>query len=458
MKNKIPLENSQVQLVGSVILSFFLLFGLISCNRKNTIGSSDFPSDIGGTNGTGNSPPPKNFLWLHHKSVTGAPRYTHKDVTTGTWPDLCQVDLDAVNPADRDIMCTTETTELDLMHLGMNLQYNVPAHTKCPYVLTMAPYFYQYESPRTDGTPTPPIEPAVVVITDDRVSPPGNWSAQAFYANGTTPNNYFEANNGKIRCGFDYTAQTPAGPNCCEGDYNLTTILIEPDDGGGSKTTYLNSRASWGGKRGSCLAGPAMELHPLYESGFPAPIIWRMKEHVEIASPLIATSTNSISPLDLFGILTPNLTLASETKSEVKPNFGNFEIASLLVKKLLSSRYLANYTQGATPRPYQDILDYNFPPGNNFYTNYMDPRYFTVLCMDTAQEVSARIRLRIREWNTAEALIKATEPTGNEDDIAGNETDYPAFPNQDYLDWEDTSNLYRWNGSASVSGYPAQSL
>ena len=124
-------------LIGSFITTILVLFsGLIACSKKASVSTSDFSSN---ENTTGDIQPSKSYLWLHHKAVSGALRYTHKTVTSGSWPDLCKVDLDATSAADRDIMCVTETSELDLMFLGMNLEYNVPAHVKCPYVMTMAP-------------------------------------------------------------------------------------------------------------------------------------------------------------------------------------------------------------------------------------------------------------------------------------------------------------------------------
>ena len=310
-------------LIGSFITTILVLFsGLIACSKKASVSTSDFSSN---ENTTGDIQPSKSYLWLHHKAVSGALRYTHKTVTSGSWPDLCKVDLDATSAADRDIMCVTETSELDLMFLGMNLEYNVPAHVKCPYVMTMAPYFFRYEPPRDTGVATPPIEPANVVVVDNQVT--GTWSATATYADGTTPNTYFTAGSGEYTCGFDYSKQKPAGPNCCEGYYNLQTNTTTTDG-----TTITNTRVDWNGLRGNCLSGPAMTLHPISVSGFPIPLIWRMKEQLETMSPLKIASDRttdkiSLSPLDLFRKSEKSFILDEEEKL----NFGNFEKILLII-------------------------------------------------------------------------------------------------------------------------------
>lgn len=445
--------NQPQRLIKISFLSFLLFSGFIACGKKSNVSTSDFSSN---DNTVGDIQPEKSYLWFHHKAVSGALRYTHKTVTSGSWPDLCKVDLDATSPADRDIMCLTESTELDLMYLGINLEYNVPAHAKCPYAITMAPYFFRYEPPRNTGTATPPIEPANVVVTDNQVT--GSWSAAATYADGSTANTYFTAGSGEYTCGFDYSKLKPPGPNCCQGYYNLKTVTTTADG-----TTINNTRVDWGGLRANCLAGPAMTLNPPGEDGFPLPSIWRMKEQLDTMnanqSPASKIAAEvSLSPLHLFKTYEKRLTVADDSKI----NFGNLEVGSLIDQKLGTTRFLANYTTGTTPRPFADIIDYfayDAPPGYDQITNYMDPRYFTLLCLDNAHEVTARIRLQIREWNTSAALKLAKEPTtAQEDDESGNETDFPTFPNHDFYDWEDTTGLIRWNFAASSSGYPARSL
>lgn len=415
---------------------------LLSACSKKTVDSFDAGST---DNSGGNVPPTNNYLWLHHKSETGALRYTHK---SGDWASQCKVDLDSTNPADRDITCVVESTELDLMHLGMNIEYNVPAHVKCPYAATMAPYFFQYEPPRNDSADaTPPakphIEPAYVEYTLN--SDAGSMSVAGYYDTGKAKANpYIKYINGGYSCAYNYA---PYGPNCCEGDYTELAITTA-----GGVTTKVMSTKNWGGLRANCLNGPALTLNPRGASGWPAVLVWRMKE--QLGGQSVGSENNSFqSPLEILGAV--NFKLAATTPAK---NFGSFDIPGLITKGFGTTRYLATYKAGASvPRAFSDVLNYyetQYPPGYPWRSNYADPRYYTMICADYGFEITARIKLWIREWNTYSELQSAVtnlaEPNAGEDNKSGNETDYPTFPNHDFYDWEDTagwSMIYDGNGN-----------
>ncbi len=405
-----------------------------ACSKKNTVGTDD-----SATTTEPDLQPSRANLWLHHKAVQGALRYTHKAVTTGGWPEKCELDLNATDPADRDIMCMTETTELDLMALGLTLEYNVPTHVKCPYVVTMSPYFFQFEAPKNDSggaSPSayPHLPPAYVEVVDDqRTSGGTGFNAVGYYSvadsvtNPTpTRNPYLKGgkSSGTYLCGFDYS-DAEGGPNCCSGRFIERRTTITDSS---STTTY--STQEWPGHPSNCLGGIGLELNPNIggKSRWPSPIIWRMQDQVDQSiNPSVKKGFQS--PIDLLKSASPRL-MAEEGK-ETK-NFGAFEISKRL-PTFGTTRSVATYFTGTTPRAFSDILDY--------YTSssFKDPRYFTVICVDYAEEVTARIRLRIREWNTYAALKNATEPTANEDDEVGNEDEFPEFGKGDYVDWNDTS-------------------
>ncbi len=419
----------------------------LGCSKKTDFNGSSSSSSDG--SGAGDTQPAKNFLWVHHKSVSGALRYTHKTVTTGTWPDQCKVDLDSTNIADRDIMCITESTELDLIHQGLTLEYNVPAHEKCPYVTTMAPFFFRWEPPRDDSVH---LEPVYVFVDDDQQA--GTYTAAAYYdLAGTIPNPNFSYKKGSYKCGFNYSDVN--GPNCCEGKYSeaVKTTSVDPSSGTVT-TTYTSSEMDWNGDRSSCLDGPALKLNPNLDgkSNWPTPIIWRMKEQVGGGTALMS-KTSLASPIELFAQFK---TFAEDTTPVEKKNFGTFEIKSLLDQGYSTTRPLATYYSNASiPKAFNDILDYS--PNKDLYSLYGDPRYFSVLCTNYAFEVTARIRVAVREWNTYPALQAATEPTANEDDNNDLEPDWPPaypYPNGDFLDWEDSGG---WM-SSGFNTYPGPYL
>ena len=451
MKKKLTIVN-QLELTVFVLL-LVLNFG---CSK-----SQDVPEETSGSTGltSNDAPPPSNFLWVHHKGVKGSLRYTHKKVTSGSWTDQCRVDLDAVNPADRDIVCTTESTELDLMTLGLTMKFNVPTSLKCPYVFTMSPYFFQYEPPRNDSAvnpSTPAIEPQYVRVIENRLGASPTYSAVGYYDSGLTQTNpYFfsTGNSGSYRCGFDYTLAD--GPNCCEGRYTEVNTLIDTENPAPGLTTYR--QVSWGGKRSSCLNGPALALNR-GPSGWPVLKVWRMEDQVDQGVAQAVLNQGFESPMDVLS------KIEHKIADDVKPdglNFGEFVVQSLYDKELGTTRYLATHYTGTMPKGFSDLLDYYDSAdglGLHYMAAYADPRYYTVICTDDTKEVKARIRVAIREWNTRDALKAATEPTGNEDNIGGVEDEFPDFPNGDYLDWNDTDGWYRYNGATTQSSYPGDWL
>lgn len=453
--------------VTGIILSLILIG---ACGKKTEVGSTDSGSNA---SKGGDVQPTNNYLWAHHKAVPGSLRFTHKAVTAGAWTNQCKVDLDATNPADRDIMCVTESSELDLMSLGINIQYNIPAHAKCAYVTTMAPFFFQYEPPRNDLTATTAhTEPAYVEVVDNQVV--GTYSATGYYTFGTTnPSLYLISGKGAYHCAFDYSLSE--GPNCCEGSYTekltLTVPEIAPDGSSISKTTVTLSDKVWGGDRGNCLAGPALKLNPPKNpnSKFPSLLITRMEDQIEDANTLNVKSPKNnnklVTPIELFA--------PSEFKMMAEPaipngkNFGEFNIGSLLDDGFATTRFAATYIPGTTPNAFSDVLNYfdvEYPTGYKWYANYADPRYFTIICTDKHFEVNARIRLSVREWNTYSALKNATEPTAGEDNESGNETDFPTFPKHDFYDWSDGSGwMDSWvdlnkDGAIDPGTYPGSTL
>lgn len=423
----------------TILISFLFLCAMtgLGCSKKK----SSF-SDLSSGNGEADTPPSATYLYLHHESTKGALRYTHTTVASGDWTEKCKVDLDAVDPVDRDIMCMTESTELDLMSLGMSLKYNVPAHTKCPYAITMMPFFFQYEPPRND---TVHLEPAFVYVEDDKVA--GSYTVTGYYDDplGATPtaNPYLTAKKGGYACGFDYSESD--GPNCCEGEYSEITKVTALDGTGTPKDTFTTRLLKWTGDRSNCLEGPAIQNQPkaTKNSKWPAINVWRMSEQVDQGSLMQTKKRGMLSPIEVLSDFKSKAETA--TGSE---NFGKFKLDKLM-GTYATTRFLATHYSNATaPLAFSDILDYS--PFASYYAAYGDPRYFTLLCADNAFEIHARIRLSIREWNTYEALLAAAEPGSDEDDNSDPETDYPEFGNNDWLDWEDTDG---WMGSV-FNTYP----
>jgi hypothetical protein len=203
------------------------------------------------------------------------------------------------------------------------------------------------------------------------------------------------------QCAFDYS--TLEGPNCCTGKYTLTITSI---DASGVPSTDI-STAEWGGTPSECLDGPATTIDPKDGNGFPV-YLYRFVEGI---------GTNNV-----------------------------FEVPKMLDNELTDPRKVgwnisaANYFTGPTPSPFL------YPPhvfsaeGKAKLPSARRPaRYYEVQCLDRAEEMRARIRVQLREWNDYTALQNRTAPG---EDASGNENYYyeqyqTNYPYNDYWDWAD---------------------
>ena len=73
-------------------------------------------------------------------------------------------------------------------------------------------------------------------------------------------------------------------------------------------------------------------------------------------------------------------------------------------------------------------------------TNYLGHPYYTIACLDSADEVLAMVNIQLREWNTKAAYdARKTTPT-NHDESGFEATPFGVFPKNDYVDWLDIVN------------------
>lgn len=272
-----------------------------------------------------------------------------------------------------DITCITEAKELDLYYNGIQIQYNIPS-TLCSYVRFQPFYYFA----RLGGTgPT-----AVLTDTDSAGAvgvDPGNTGTITGPATTT--------------CQYDYTSEIPAGPNCCEGTY--TTVARTWNATTNSYDVEAPSLASWGGAISNCLLGPAMDTQTKAKNGFPRP---------------------TITYVDGTGL---NAT---------------YKIAAPIENARGGNIYLANYFAAAdhAGAPHAGYPAAFYPTGS-----IATSMYYQWECVDRSEEVIARIRLQIREWNTDAAFADMENtPTGY--DVGSTEAaPFSAYDNNDFYDWKD---------------------
>jgi hypothetical protein len=263
---------------------------------------------------------------------------------------------------EKDILCVLEVEELDLYFSELKLDVNIPT-SACSYVYELPYHFYGNE---------PGMGPKSVSHHE--------------LADGTVRDGEHTV-NGVPTCAYDY--QDRSGPNCCIGTYNRK--ITRHHSNGQTETTITND-VSWGGSVAACLSGPATSTEwEQYrdQDGFPMPRMdfirgtgWRKEMKI---SPAISEMSGAI-----------------RLKSNVwAANF--YEPSHHMMgmpKAMLAPSSLPN-----APRP-QDTYEWR--------------------CLDSSENVLARIRLMIREWNSGPIL-----ENGNPDGWEGNSR-------EDWLDFGDT--------------------
>lgn len=283
----------------------------------------------------------------------------------------CKVPLGTTGAA-ADITCILEIEELDLFFNELTMQVHIPS-TACDYLGEVPYYFYAYE-PGSGPTTT----------------------SHEVLADGTI-NDVLNTSNGIPQCRFDYTSID--GPDCCIGDY--TKIVTTYEDNGSSDTS--STSASWTGKVSSCLTGPAMSTQP--KSGNGAPM--RLLTYVR------GTGVNKTYTVPAA----INQSIGSTAASS------NFYAASFYEPGshggLVTSKPLAFDTQTNVPA----------------LLRISAHDHYEFQCLNRAEDLNARIRIHIREWNR-DNIGSTTDP-----DETGAEPDFPDKPYNDRYDWLDLENL-----------------
>lgn len=218
---------------------------------------------------------------------------------------------------------------------------------------------------------------------------PGVGPANAYdNTNGTTTNNGVPAGSKAVSCNYNYSLSN--GPNCCEGNYTLYTYS---DDSASATDKVVATAGKWGGKASNCLAGPAITLAKAFSpiSGFPL---------------------DTLFYIEGVGI-----------------NTGYF-VNSPLKANLYSNVNAANYFKAA-----EHVL--SRPLATTAIGYPQTQLYHEFLCLDRAKEISASIKVMVREWNTSSELLLGA--AGNSD-VTGTES-YGA-PINDQEDYKDLGESY----------------
>jgi hypothetical protein len=306
---------------------------------------------------------------------------------TGNFSTECRIPVGTSVPADKDILCYAEVEELDVFFSELEIQYHFPP-SMCSYAKFMPYHFYAYTPGDGETTLYRELDEDGSVIT---ATP-----ASAF--NGPLPS-----------CVYDYSGGSSGGPNCCIGEYSLTTLQHHGTDPDTTEVT----EGDWGGSIGACLSGPGTSAsHSGYIAANRIPMT--KVKYVE------GEGLN-----DKFKILAP-----------IDSQFGGYYLHSNL---WTANFYKVGDHSALSPGvlPNDRPLALRYPAALTSET-YLPSDTYRFECHNRAEEIQYRIRLMVREWNT-----NPISPGGNPDfDDGTGDPDFPDGPLNDRLDWLDIGDAY----------------
>ncbi|MFZ3229051.1 MAG: hypothetical protein WA160_02510 [Pseudobdellovibrio sp.] len=204
---------------------------------------------------------------------------------------------------------------------------------------------------------------------------------------------------GSPPCSFDHSASE--GPNCCTGKY-----ISAP-----SATTGEVKSGSYGGKYENCLDGPTYATDNKDENGNPKYSIQDTTAAgfttlLKLSSPLSRSANSNASVANYFS--PPEHTHVSSGLAAT--DLFGYTTAPIAFDKQIDNSDIAH------------IKTYRPNP------------YYAYTCYDQNQEVKARIRIMIREWNINSELHQGGNP-----DVGGTEAN--GSPINDWLDWKDFGDI-----------------
>jgi hypothetical protein len=283
----------------------------------------------------------------------------------------CKVETGTTGAA-ADITCILEIEELDLYFNPIALQIHVPS-SMCNYVRERPYSFYAYEPGQGPDTTSHQIlaDGTIVDVTNTL--------------------------NGEPVCQFDYTEE--GGPNCCVGSFQqiVTDFTSDPAD---TNVTL----AEWGGTVAACLTGPAMVTQSKSPQGAP------------LSTTTYVEGTGINKTYTIPAARAQTLAQQGVSSNVWAASFYNpGEHGGALTSKPAPLRTV----QPSVPAALQ-IAPFD---------------HYEVQCLDRAEDLNARIRLMVRDWNI-ETISGTTDA-----DQGGTDPGFPDANLNDRLDWFDFEDL-----------------
>lgn len=304
-----------------------------------------------------------------------------------SFDEKCQV-KDLSDPSLVDITCVIDVPELDLFHQGVSFQYNVPS-SMCSY-LELVPYIYiNYP------VGAAPTEIEYYKDKDGKIGMDNNADGVIKAADGDTAASYVSAAGTPV-CPYDHTASD--GPNCCEGKYTMTSYTWNATLATPAYDAAVTTEGDWGGAIENCKNSPAFEMPSVFEltdDGLPANMYF------------------DVDGVGKNGTLEP-------ARSPIKAKQGTY--------------FMANYFNTLPNDPVRTST--NVPVALRSASSRYDAQHdaWQFICLDRGEEVKARIRLYVREWNMVSEFLKKAD---GDPDLIADEPSPGMGDVDDYADWDD---------------------
>lgn len=469
------MKNGSKTKTYSVIAALLLL---ASCNEKVNPSLQESNTTI--------TPPPTvtvdKYFRLVNTSDTVLGYHLHK-TGSGNFNTKCEVNAPSFStalyagvPSTYDVTCFLEAEELALIFNGVKWNIEAAPNT-CEYVGYTPFTFYQYQPGSSTRTVSNvKCASGITNAGGNRPACNGYYQDDPDFQAGSP---YLQIPSSSVTkdedlCRFDYSAS--GGPNCDEG---IITIIERPFDYAtpGDNSTPITAyptttrRITCGGSRANCVNGPIKDVASLATAGSP------------IATEIIKAELDK-SYSQEYTIKGPrekgyntNLYAANYMRQCSGVNYNNdtYDYAGLpiigfnptqttfnpTVMDLLSKNWRRDYNHtnlGTRLFNYSNTTTVN--PGRFLASNEkvqalanspfsgssaINP-YYSFYCLNKAQDVKARIRVVIRDWDRAFDIDPIMEVMSdvyngldslmdNNYDELGNLDIYDSF--NDKADWDD---------------------
>lgn len=389
-------DPNQCTLKMSIILLSCAVF--VSCkggNASSSFGSSsDTLSNITPIAGSSSGIVETSKLFVGVDSTSNAFAHVHQ---SNSFDLSCSVDPNTASPK-QDIDCIIDIPEAELYHRGLNIVYNVPP-SMCNYLRRSTYWFYNV------GVG---YGPSTIVIT--RTITDGVVTASTCNVDGggagpcATVSNEVVINPVTLEatCIYDRT-KINSGKNGCFGNYTRTvtdtTVVTTPFSSNVGPAVV--TQQSWGGAITNVIGGAAKNtawpMTPV--SGLPMALVAPsvsgiLKENYKLPAPI--TSNNQTSNVDIANYYDPALHTHqgfSVVRTSTLPYFidpvddisGSAIPLSLTTTDIALGRYLVKA---------QDTYEFE--------------------CLDQAQEVKHRIRVKVREWDVYQDFVNFITSKGTD--------------------------------------------